>query len=181
VFANHMPGRSQATPTQYEDDARRYQMTLSKHWHDFSQHPALRSVTNPVQTRLIAFIKPPGNVSIPNVTIQTYGLSNHPDIQSAMDYARVARSSNRGTELRAPETFSHEGLTGVRWEYAYSNGLASVHSVTDYYLDGRTMILVSAVSRPERFEQDKQDILPLLDSFHFTAKTPFSTRPLSRN
>jgi len=166
---------------QYADDARRYQLTLSEQWQDFSQHPALRTMTNPVQTRLIAFIKPPGNVSVPNVTIQTYGLAHYPDIQSPMDYARLAQASHRGTERRAPQPFSHDGLDGVRWEYEYSNGLATVYSVTDYYLDGRTMILVAAVSRPEHFEQDKQAILPLLDSFRFNARPPFVARPFSPN
>ena len=181
MFANHRSGRSHATPTQFEDDARRYELTLSEHWQDFSQHPALRSVTNPVQTRLIAFIKPPGNVSVPNVTIQTYGVSNRPEIQSALDYARLAQASHQGVELHPPQSLSHDGLAGARWAYEYSNGLATVHSITDYYLDGRTMILLAAVSRPERFEQDKEDILPLLDSFRFTAKTPFAALPFSPN
>ncbi len=184
MFANRQPGFSQAMRAQYADDARRYELTLSERWQDFTQHPALRAVTNPVATRLIAFIKPPGELSIPNVTLQTYSVARRPDIQSPMDYVRLAQVSCQGTELRAPRQFTHAGLTGVRWEYEYSNGLATVRSVTDYYLDGRTMILVAAVSRPERFEHDKQAILPLLDSFRFTTqapshKIPFAVYPFS--
>lgn len=176
MFANHKSGLSEATSVQYADDARRYEMTLSEQWQDFTQHPALRGVTNPVKTRLIAFIKPPGNASIPNVTIQTYSVAHRPNIQSAMDYAHLAQASCHGTELRAPRQFSHDASTGVRWEYEYSNGLTTVRSVTDYYLDGRTVILVAAVSRPECFEQDKQAILPLLDSFRFISKTPVAAQ-----
>jgi hypothetical protein len=165
-----MPRHMGATPMPYEDDARQYEITPSENWGDYSRHPSVASIARGGQTHLVAFIKQAGNASLPNLTIQTYDVSSRPGVQSAMDYVDLLRSSGRGGELCAPRQFTHHGLTGVRWEYEYRMGPAVRHSVTDYYLDGRTMILVSSVSDPGQFKQDKEEIVPMLDSFRFTAK-----------
>jgi len=170
-----MPRHMGATPMPYEDDARRYEITPSENWGDYSRHPSVASIGRGGQTHMVAFLKRSGSASMPNLTIQTYDVSNRPGVRSAMDYANLVRSSGRGGELRAPRPFTHDDLTGVRWEYEYRMGPVTRHSVTDYYLDGRTVIMVSSVSDPGRFKQDKEEIIPMLDSFQFTAKTAAGT------
>lgn len=167
-------------PMQYADEARQYRITLAENWADLSQHPSVASAAASVQTNVIAIFGRPGRTTLPNVTIQTYDVARYPSVQSPMDYARWVRSSGSGSELQAPASFSHAGLSGVRWEYEYKQGFSTVHSVTDYYLDGRTMILISSVSRPDRFQQDKKEIIPMLDSFRFTSKSAPSIARASR-
>ena len=163
---------------QCDDSARRYQIMLPEGWSDCSAE--CQFVAGYVQTRPVAIFKSrPG--SLPNLTIQTYDVSRYPSIRGPMDYVRLAHSNKRGTELRAPVQFSHGGLTGVRWEYAYNSGFMVVHSVTDYYLDGRTMVIVSSVSLPEQFSQDQQEIIPVLDSFRFTSNAVSGGALVSRN
>ncbi len=165
-----VPGRGGLAAIRYEDDVRRYEILLDGNWEDRSQHPSVVSTARDAKTHLIAFFKRSGSASLPNLTIQTYDVSGYPAIQSAMDYVDLARSSGRGTELRAPRPFMRDGATGVRWQYGYRLGAVTHHSVTDYYLDGRTMILVSSVSEPNGFDRDKEEITPMLDSFRLTTK-----------
>ena len=173
-------GAGWATPMRYEDDARRYQISLCGNWEDRSRHPAVVSTARKVKVDMIAFFKRSGSASLPNLTILTCDVSGHPDIQSAVDYVEVARASGRGGELRVPQPFTHDDMFGVRWEYAYRLEAVTCHSVTDYYLDGRTAILVSSVSEPGRFEQDKEEILPMLNSFRLTTKSGSAGDPPTR-
>lgn len=165
-----VPGHGGPTAIRYEDDARRYEILLRGNWEDRSTHPSVASAARDARTHLVAFFKRSGSASLPNLTIQTYDVSGYPAIQSAMDYVELARASGRGTALGAPRPFTHDGVAGVRWEYTYRLGAVAHYSVTDYYLDGRTAILVSSVSAPDDFAQDKEEVIPMLDSFRLTTK-----------
>jgi hypothetical protein len=153
----------------YEDDRRKYVIALLDNWDDLSKTPSFETANARIGTQLIAFIKRTGSVAMPNVTIQTYDISNRPSVQTPMDYLELARASGRGKELSAPTRLSHDGMAGVRWEYELVYG-GRGRSITDYYLDGRTLIMVSAVSEPAQFEDDKRELIPILNSFRFTAK-----------
>jgi len=180
AIVNPVDQHGRNIPMQYADKAREYRITLAENWADLSQHPSVASAAASVQTNVIAMFGRPGQTTLPNVTIQTYDVARYPSVQSPMDYARLVQSSGSGSELQAPTSFSHAGVSGVRWEYEYKQGSRAIHSITDYYLDGRTMILVSSVSRPDRFERDKEEIIPMLDSFRFAPKSASGVTQVSR-
>ncbi|MBN1567230.1 MAG: hypothetical protein JXA73_05260 [Acidobacteria bacterium] len=153
----------------YEDDHRKYRIALIENWEDFSGIPSLKTPAARLGTKVIGFIKRTGSAPMPNITIQTYDISNRPSVQTAMDYVELARNSGQGKELSSPAGFSHNGPTGVRWEYELVHGRRG-RSVTDYYLHGRTLIMVSAVGDPGQFESDRKELISILDSFRFEEK-----------
>ena len=108
MIFNRMSRGLEMSSMRYEDGARQYHITLSEQWKDCSRHPAFGSVADYVVTHPIALIGRSGNTSLPNLTIQTYDISDRPTIQSPMDYAILAGTNEQATPLAAPQAFSRD-------------------------------------------------------------------------